>query len=192
MSQKNVAVCWLVKCLSNKTGSCSSNSPFLTQSQALCQPHIQIKSCLWLPVPFSDLFLGFPADLCGQPYENSVSTNTQHAVCKYIYIQIESITTLDCAILGVLNKTVFSIFKTVWPWVLRTVRVLQSSFRSRSRQSAWGRGWRHPLPPARCAPSSLTLFLLARRRKQLHRRGSAGCVCCETICSSGSAGKEQK
>lgn len=189
MSQKNVAVCWLVKCLSNKTGSCSSNSPFLMQSQALCQPHIQIKGCLWLPVCFSDLFLGFPADLCGQPYENSVSTNTQHAVCKYIYIQIESITTLDCAIFGVLNKIAFSIFKTVWPWVLKTARAVSGHAHGKALE-AGAEGIPNPLHDV--PPSSLTLFLIARRRKQLHRQGYAGCVCCETICSSGSAGKEQK
>ena len=160
MSQKNVAVCWLVTCLSNKAGSCSSSWLFLMWRQALCQPHIQIKGCLWLPVCFSDLLVP-PTGLSGQPHENSVSTNMQHAVCKYICIQIESIRILHCAIFSTFNKTVFFIFKTFWSPVLKTAGVLQRIFRSCSWQRSRGSCCRHLSPPATtCPPAAQHRFSL--------------------------------
>lgn len=114
MSQKNVAVCWLATCPSNKTGSCSGSAPLLIQRQALCQPHIQIKGCLLLPVYLSDLLVP-PTDLCRQPDGNRVSTTFCSTPCVnihtfFFFFQNESIGIVDCVIF---NKTVISIVKTV-------------------------------------------------------------------------------
>lgn len=170
MSQKNVAVCWLVTCLSNKTGFCSGSSPLLMWSQALCQPHIQIKGCFLLLICLSNLLV---------PLRNSVGSLTKMVflqtrsvnLCKYIYIKIESIRMLDCTMFSIFNKRVFSIFKTLWPSVLQTAGVLQSSFRSCSWQSTQGGCWRHPLPPAQHAPQQPSAASYCPEKKAAAKTG---------------------
>lgn len=195
MSQKNVAVCWLVTCLSNKTGFCSGSSPLLMWSQTLCQPHIQIKGWFLLLICLSNLLV---------PLWNSVGSLTKTVflqtqsvnLCKYIYIKIESIRMLDCPMFSIFNKRVFSVFKTLWPSVLKTAGGFAKQFQVMLMAKYPRRLLKSSLTPCTtCPPAAQCCFILPREESSCKDRDSPlqgpSCICCERICSSGSAVKEQ-